>query len=158
MLDWIIHVPCTPYSGAPTPCSFPLSSPWITLDVCHWISTTLNPFIHNNLSACPQCFGQFRLLYTPRYNISAGIINTPCVPASTEPTIRSTPLWEPCKIEIPLLLSFLYLFSKAESGAQAPFFWNQAPDLAPGAIRSEDSVRRGVWLGRYICQKVTQVS
>ena len=30
--------------------------------------------------------------------------------------------------------------------------------FAPRAIRSEDRVRRGVWLRRYICQKVTQVS
>jgi hypothetical protein len=27
-------------------------------------------------------------------------------------------------LEIPLLSSFLYLFSRAESGAQAPSFWN----------------------------------
>jgi hypothetical protein len=47
-------------------------------------------------------------------------------------------------IEIPLLLSFLYLFSEAESETQVSEFWFEAADLVPAAIRSEDSVRRGV--------------
>jgi len=33
---------------------------------------------------------------------------------------------------------------QTESGASAPYFWNQAHDLVPRAIRSEDGVRRGV--------------
>ena len=48
-------------------------------------------------------------------------------------------------IEIPLLLSFLYLFSEAESGVARPSLLDSsAAPSRPGAIRSEDSVRRGV--------------
>ena len=46
--------------------------------------------------------------------------------------------------EIPLLLSFLYLFSEAETDLHRSTFWFEALGLASSAIRSEDSVRRGV--------------
>nr|BAO02205.1 Mr_precursor_131 [Conus marmoreus] len=47
-------------------------------------------------------------------------------------------------LEIPLLLSFLYLFSRAESGVQAPSSGIKPSTSPPRAIRSEDRVRRGV--------------
>ena len=48
-------------------------------------------------------------------------------------------------VEIPLLLSFLYLLSEAEGGALRPLGSGlKRPALGAGAIRSEDSVRRGV--------------
>ena len=69
--------------------------------------------------------------------------------------------------EIPLLSSFLYLFDEAEAGpcssrCRGSGFWRWKVAVCPrGAarpIRVEDSVRWGVWLGRHICQRLTQVS
>ena len=73
--------------------------------------------------------------------------------------------------EIPLLSSFLYLFDGAEAGPPGRSSPGQAPRLlaleggqrgVPASpappIRVEDSVRWGVWLGRHICQRLTQVS
>ena len=43
--------------------------------------------------------------------------------------------------------------------AHAASFLEKSTGLSEvGATCSDDSVRRGVWLGRYICQRVTQVS
>ena len=59
--------------------------------------------------------------------------------------------------EIPLLLSFLYLFSEAEAGRK-PSLSGVKAVLVAGRSASEDTVRWGVWLGRHICQMITQVS
>jgi hypothetical protein len=49
------------------------------------------------------------------------------------------------ELEIPLLLSFLYLFSEAELGPSPVLpFGSKRRFLRVDAIRSEDSVRRGV--------------
>ena len=59
--------------------------------------------------------------------------------------------------EIPLLSLFFHLLDGAEAGRVGPP--SGAKVRPPGApIRVEDSVRWGVWLGRHICQKITQVS
>ena len=59
--------------------------------------------------------------------------------------------------EIPLLSSFFYLFDEAEAGLPGPASGvGRSPFARP--IRVEDSVRWGVWLGRHICQTITQVS
>lgn len=62
--------------------------------------------------------------------------------------------------EIPLLLTLFYLFHEPGSlaGEPARRFWTEARRRARRATRVEDIVRWGVWLGRHICQKITQVS
>jgi hypothetical protein len=50
--------------------------------------------------------------------------------------------------EIPLPLSFFYLFGDAGLGATSPPSSSKDPR---GPTRAEDIVRWGVWLGRHIC-------
>ena len=50
-----------------------------------------------------------------------------------------------------------FTYSMRRSWAARPTFWIQGPRRR-GPIRVEDSVRWGVWLGRHICQIITQVS
>ena len=50
-----------------------------------------------------------------------------------------------------------FTYSMRRSWASRPTFWIQGSHCW-GPIRVEDSVRWGVWLGRHICQIITQVS
>ena len=50
-----------------------------------------------------------------------------------------------------------FTYSMRRKRASRPTFWTLRPPSA-GSIRVEDSVRWGVWLGRHICQTITQVS
>ena len=53
--------------------------------------------------------------------------------------------WEAsAAVEMPLLASFFYLFSKAKSGLQATVLALSAAGFGRRAIRSEDRVRWGV--------------
>ena len=61
-----------------------------------------------------------------------------------------------CAGEIPLLLSFFYLLDAAEANRKVHFLDLSRPSRE--AIRVQDTVRLGVWLGRHICQMITQVS
>jgi len=56
--------------------------------------------------------------------------------------------------EVPLLTLYFYRSSKAKSGLRATVLALSAAGFGRRAIRSEDRVRWGVWLGRYICQRV----
>ena len=50
--------------------------------------------------------------------------------------------------EIPLLLTFFYLFNEAELDVIVQLL---VVKVLRGPIRVEDIVRWGVWLGRHIC-------
>ena len=58
-------------------------------------------------------------------------------------------------LEIPLLLVLFYSFHGALTGKAMAF---GVKFLLEFSIFVEDSVRWGVWLGRHICKKITQVS
>lgn len=58
-------------------------------------------------------------------------------------------------LEIPLPLLFFYLFNNVELDFTVHFL---ALRFFYELIQFEDIVRWGVWLGRHICKKITQVS
>ena len=71
--------------------------------------------------------------------------------------IPTVPIYEEQSAgEIPLLLSFFYLFGEAELDLNVHFLALRS--LFCRSIRAEDTVTLGVWLGRHDCQMITQVS
>ena len=52
-----------------------------------------------------------------------------------------------------------FTYSMVRERASRPTFWRcKAARSCARPTRVEDSVRWGVWLGRHICQMITQVS